>query len=79
MHREGNRTLLDRMIQSAIWLCIMGLITSAAAGALLLCYTGLYQLCLKKTLVAATWILPGIVLGLASYWMARCGNDLIDR
>jgi hypothetical protein len=79
MHREGHRSILDRMIQSAIWLAVMGLITSAAAGAILLCYTGLYQLCLKNISVAATLIVPGILLGLASYMMARCGNDLIDR
>jgi hypothetical protein len=79
MHRESNRSILDRMIRGAIWLAVMGLITSAAAGAILLCYTGLYQLCLKNILVAGTLILPGILLALASYMMARCGNDLIDR
>jgi len=79
MHQKSNRSILDRMIQGAIWLAVMGLITSAAAGAILLCYSGLYQLCLKKTFVAVTLILPGIMLALASYMMAHCGNDLIDR
>ena len=71
--------MVDRMIQRVTWLTVMGLIAATACGALLLGYRGLYQLCLKNISAAAILIVPGIILAIASYLMARCGNDLIDR
>jgi hypothetical protein len=71
--------MIDRMIQRAMWLTVMGLIAAAAIGALILCYRGIYELCSRNLAVAAALIAPGVGLAIGSYLMARCGNDLMDR
>ena len=71
--------MLDRLLNSALWLIIMGLITGTSGSALILAYRGIFNLCVGKYPVGSIAILLGIVLGGVSYLLCRHCNDLIDR
>lgn len=71
--------MLDRLLNSALWLTVMSMITGAAAGALLLSYRGLFDLCATRYTPGSIALTSGILLGCASYLLARNANDLIDR
>jgi len=71
--------MLDRLLNSALWLTIMSLITGTAAGGLTLCYRGLFDLCAARYTSGSVALGAGMLLGLASYLLARNANDLIDR
>lgn len=71
--------MLDCLLNSALWLTVMSMITGAAAGALMLSYRGLFDLCAARYTPGSIALASGVLLGFASYVLARNANDLIDR
>jgi hypothetical protein len=71
--------MLDRFLNGALWLTVMSMITGTAAGSLGLSYRGLFELCATRYAWGGIALGAGMLLGLASYLLARNANDLIDR
>ena len=71
--------MFDRLLNSALWLVIMGMISLASAFSLILAYRGTLNLCIGKYPSGAMAILVGTLLGAASFLLCRHSNDLIDR
>ena len=71
--------MLDRLLNTALWMTVMGMITATGGAALILAYRGTLNLCATKYPLGATAILAGTVLGGASYLLCRHCNDLMDR
>jgi hypothetical protein len=71
--------MFDRLLNGALWLTVMGMITATAAAGLLLSYRGLFDVCAGRIPGGAVAVLVGITLGGASYMLARNCNDLMDR
>ena len=73
------KRMFDRLLNSALWLIIMGMITAASGSALILAYRGILSLCVGKYPVGGMAILIGVALGGTSFLLCRHCNDLIDR
>ena len=71
--------MLDRLLHSALWIAVMGLITATALSALALCYHGMFDLCAARFPAGSTGVGAGLLLILGCYSLARHGNDLMDR
>jgi hypothetical protein len=71
--------MLDRLLNGALWLTVMTLITATAGAALILSYRGIFTLCANQYRNGATLLGTGAILGLACYLLSRHGNDLMDR
>lgn len=71
--------MLDRLLNGALWLMVMSLITSTAGAALILGYRGIFTLCAGRYPGGATSLAAGVGLAVASYLLSRHGNDLMDR
>jgi hypothetical protein len=71
--------MLDRLLNSALWLTVMALITFTAGASLILIYRGLYDLFMRRYPTGGAAIALGIVFAGASFLLARNGNDLMDR
>ena len=71
--------MFDRLLNGALWLAVMGMITATAGAALILAYRGLFTLCTGRYPAGSIAITGGIALAMASYLLCRHGNDLMDR
>lgn len=71
--------MLDRLLNSALWMIIMGMITATFGSAIILNYRGMLNLCVGKYPAGSVAILAGTLLGGASFLLCRHCNDLIDR
>jgi hypothetical protein len=71
--------MLDRLLNGALWLAVMGLITATAGASLLLGYRGLFNLCAGRYPSGGIAVGVGLALAGASYLLCRHGNDLMDR
>lgn len=71
--------MFDRLLNSALWLTVMAMITATAAAGLVLSYKGIFDLCVARYPGGSAAILTGIILGGASYLLCRHCNDLMDR
>ena len=71
--------MFDRLLNSALWFIVMGMITATSASALILAYRGTLNLCVGKYPGGSVAILAGTLLGAATFLLCRHCNDLIDR
>ena len=71
--------MLDRLLNSVLWLIIMGMITATSSSALILTYRGMLNLCVSKYPAGSAALLAGTLLFGASFLLCRHCNDLIDR
>jgi hypothetical protein len=71
--------MLDRLLNSALWLVVMGMIFASAGTALLLAYRGLFNLCNARYPLGAVAIAAGSLLAAGSFLLCRHCNDLMDR
>jgi hypothetical protein len=74
-----EQSMFDRLLNSALWLTVMALITFTAGTALILVYRGLFNLCIGRYPSGGAAVGVSIVFAAASYILARNGNDLMDR
>ena len=71
--------MFDRLLNSALWLTVMALITFTAGAALILGYRGMFNLCTGRYPTGGAAVAVGALLAAASFLLARNGNDLMDR
>lgn len=71
--------MFDRLLNSALWLVVMGMISATAGGSLILGYRGLFNLCAGRYPGGAIAVATGLVLAAGTYLLCRHCNDLIDR
>ena len=71
--------MFDRLLSSALWLTVMGMISATAGASLILGYRGLFNLCAGRYPGGAIAVASGIVLASAAYLLCRHCNDLMDR
>jgi hypothetical protein len=71
--------MFDRLLNSALWLTVMALITFTAGAALILGYRGMFNLCTGRYPTGGVAVAVGALLAGASFLLARNGNDLMDR
>ncbi|SRR5260221_10447239 len=74
-----ERLMSDRLLNGALWLLVMGMITATAGAGLILGYRGVFALCAGLFLKGGVTVGIGIFLAGGSYLLARHGNDLMDR
>ena len=71
--------MLDRLLNTALWLTVMGMISTSAAAALIVGYHGLFNICAGRYHGGAFAVAVGVALAGSSYVLFRHCNDLIDR
>jgi hypothetical protein len=71
--------MFDRLLNGALWLAVMGMITATTGAALILGYRGLFTLCAGRYPAGSVTVAAGVGLAAASYLLCRHGNDLMDR
>jgi hypothetical protein len=71
--------MLDRLLSSALWITVMGLIMFTAGGSLLVGCRGLFGLFAGHYPAGVGMLCGGVLLGGTSYYLCRYCNDLIDR
>ena len=71
--------MFDRLLNSALWLTVMGMISISGGAALLLGYRGLFSLCAGHYNTGAISVAIGTGLAGGTYLLCRHCNDLMDR
>jgi hypothetical protein len=71
--------MFDRLLNSALWLTVMALITFTAGTALILVYRGLFDVCIGRYRSGGVAVGVSVIFASASFILARNGNDLMDR
>jgi hypothetical protein len=71
--------MLDRLLNSALWLVVMGLISLTAIFSLLLGFRGLFNVCAGRYPAGGLTVMLGVILAGGSFLLCRYCNDLMDR
>jgi hypothetical protein len=71
--------MLDRVLNSALWMIVMGLIAGTAAGSLLMASAAVMALCTNHYPDGGVKLLVAVALAAFSYVLCHHANDLMDR
>ena len=69
----------DRMLSRCLWLVIMSMIAGSAVGGILLIYSGLFNLLVRRFEQAGFSLGWGLLLAGGCWALCRHCDDLIDR
>ena len=70
--------MFDRLLSCSLHLIVLSLIGGCAVGALLFCYTGLFQVIGERVLPGTGQMVLGVAMGLFVFQLCRYRNELID-